>query len=81
MATQIIYEATALDYAVMRLDTLDTLDRAMRIYAALGFRRCAPYYANPLPGVVYWERALSKPAPALLAESEHRRNHSGGASL
>jgi GNAT superfamily N-acetyltransferase len=79
LATRIIHEATALDYAVMRLDTLDTLDPAMRLYSELGFRRCAPYYANPLPGVVYWERALSKPAPAILAGSEHQRNHSGGA--
>lgn len=44
LATQIIHEATALDYAVMRLDTLDTLDPAMRLYSELGFRRCAPYY-------------------------------------
>ena len=62
LARQIIHEATALDYAVMRLDTLDTLERAMQVYAALGFQRCAPYYANPLPGVVYWERTLSEPA-------------------
>ena len=67
LATQIIHEATALDYAVMRLDTLDTLERAMQLYETLGFQRCAPYYANPLPSVVYWERALSKPAPAILA--------------
>ena len=80
LARQIIHEAAALDYAVMRLDTLDTLERAMQLYQTLGFRRCAPYYANPLPGVVYWERALSKPAPAILAGSEHQRNHSGGAS-
>ena len=43
----------------MRLDTLDTLERAMQIYENLGFQRCAPYYANPLPGAAYWERALA----------------------
>jgi GNAT superfamily N-acetyltransferase len=59
LATRILHEATALGYTVMRLDTLDTLDPAMRLYRELGFRRCAPYYANPLSGVVYWERALS----------------------
>ena len=26
---------------------------AQRLYARLGFRECAPYYDNPLPGVVY----------------------------
>ena len=59
LAVQIVNEASALGYATMRLDTLEGLDSAMRIYESLGFRRCAPYYANPLPGVVYWERTLS----------------------
>jgi ribosomal protein S18 acetylase RimI-like enzyme len=54
-----VSDATALGYTVMRLDTLDTLDPAMRLYRELGFQRRAPYYANPLSGVVYWERALS----------------------
>lgn len=62
LAMQIVNEASALGYAVMRLDTLETLDRAMHLYTALGFQRRAPYYANPLPGVVYWERALPKPS-------------------
>ncbi len=74
LAQRIILEAIAVGYTVMRLDTLDTLERAMRIYENLGFQRCAPYYANPLPGVVYWQRALSKPTPVLLAESEQRRD-------
>lgn len=78
LAQRIIHEAITVGYTMMRLDTLDTLERAMQIYAALGFQRCAPYYANPLPGVVYWERTLSKPAPALLAESEQRRDRLGG---
>ncbi|MDQ5909865.1 MAG: hypothetical protein QG599_1960 [Pseudomonadota bacterium] len=61
LARQIIADATALGYTVMRLDTLDTLESAMRLYTALGFQRCAPYYSNPLPGVVYWERMLNPP--------------------
>ena len=60
LAMQIVNEATALGYAIMRLDTLDTLDSAMRMYAAMSFQRRMPYYANPLPGVVYWERALHR---------------------
>ena len=63
LALQAVNEASALGYAVMRLDTLDTLDRAMHLYTALGFERCAPYYENPLPGVVYWERVLLNPRP------------------
>ena len=60
LAMQIVNEATALGYAIMRLDTLDTLDSAMRMYAAMSFQRRTPYYANPLPGVVYWERVLQR---------------------
>ena len=60
LATQIVNEATALGYSLMRLDTLDTLDSAMRMYATMGFQRRMPYYANPLSGVVYWELALQR---------------------
>lgn len=67
LATRAVNAASALGDAVMRLDTLDTLDRAMHIYTAPGFQRRAPYYANPPPGVVYWERALSEPSSASAA--------------
>ena len=60
LAARIVNEATAAGYAAMRLDTLDSLVGAMRLYESLGFERRGPYYANPLPGVVYWERALSR---------------------
>ncbi|CDH45848.1 GNAT family N-acetyltransferase [Candidatus Contendibacter odensensis] len=59
LALQAVSEATALGYVVMRLDTLETLNSAMQIYTSMGFLRRAPYYVNPLSGVVYWERALS----------------------
>ena len=75
LAQRIIHEAITVGYTVMRLDTLDTLERAMRIYENLGFQRCAPYYANPLPGVVYWERALSHRSPASLTEASDPLPH------
>ena len=78
LAQRIIHAAITVGYTVMRLDTLDTLERTMQIYETLGFQRCASYYANPLLGVMYWERALSKPAPALLAVSEQRRDRPDG---
>ncbi len=58
LALEIIAIARELGYGTMRLDTLDTLSEAMQLYEALGFRRTAPYYDNPLPGVVYWELDL-----------------------
>lgn len=58
LAQQIIEIARQLGYSVMRLDTLDRLTKAMRLYESLGFKKTAPYYENPLQGVVYWELPL-----------------------
>ncbi len=59
LAQEIIGVATALGYSLMRLDTLDRLTEAMRLYETIGFQRSGPYYDNPLPGVVYWELDLA----------------------
>ena len=39
----LIGRARATDYKAMRLDTLSTLERAVRLYEALGFRYIEPY--------------------------------------
>ena len=72
LATRIVDEAAALGYATMRLDTLEGLEGAMRLYTSMGFQRRAPYYANPLPGVVYWERTLSN-SPSVSVSVERDR--------
>ncbi len=59
LAEAVIAIARERGYERMRLDTLDRLEAAMRLYESLGFRRTAPYYDNPLPGVVYWELPLA----------------------
>jgi GNAT superfamily N-acetyltransferase len=58
LARRVIERARAAGYARMRLDTLEKLQPALSLYTGLGFQKCAPYYENPLPGVVYMERAL-----------------------
>ncbi|MBN2587542.1 MAG: GNAT family N-acetyltransferase [Candidatus Fermentibacteraceae bacterium] len=58
LAERVIEAAAGLGYVTMVLDTLDRLEGAMALYASLGFRRTAPYYDNPLPGVVYWKLEL-----------------------
>lgn len=47
-------------YAGVVLDTLERLSAANRLYSRLGFNQCAPYYENPLPGVIYWYKTLSR---------------------
>jgi hypothetical protein len=53
-----VSEARTIGYAELKLDTLDWMSDARALYARLGFRECAPYYNNPIPGAVYMSRAL-----------------------
>lgn len=53
LALAIIDRARAAGHRRMVLDSLDRLGSALRLYDSLGFREIAPYYPNPLPGVVY----------------------------
>jgi hypothetical protein len=42
----------------MVLDTLSSVQRAIRLYGALGFVRRSAYYVSPLPGTVFMELSL-----------------------
>ncbi len=59
LAERIIEEARSLGYRAMRLDTLERLEGAVSLYRGMGFVRIPPYCRNPLPGVMFWEKALS----------------------
>ena len=59
LAVQLLAQARELGYASMVLDTLEGMSEARRLYASLGFRECAPYYDNPLAGVMYMELDLT----------------------
>ena len=54
----LLERARTLGYQTLKLDTLATMARARALYVALGFRECAPYYRNPLPGVTYMSLTL-----------------------
>lgn len=57
-----VSRATKAGYAVMYLDTLDTMTNAVSLYEKLGFERTEPYYLNPLPNVIYMKKTLKKDA-------------------
>lgn len=59
LAKAVIARGVALGYHTLKLDTLATMTEARALYGSLGFRACAPYYRNPLPGVAYMELALN----------------------
>jgi len=58
LVAAVLDEACAIGYGELKLDTLDWMTGARALYAKHGFRECAPYYVNPLPGAVYMSRAL-----------------------
>jgi len=54
----LVAQARTIGYAELKLDTLDWMTEARALYAKLGFRECAAYYVNPLPGAVYMSLPL-----------------------
>ncbi|HEY2864754.1 MAG TPA: GNAT family N-acetyltransferase [Casimicrobiaceae bacterium] len=58
LVAALVAEARGIGYAELKLDTLDWMNAARSLYEDAGFRACAPYYANPLPGVVYMSLRL-----------------------
>ena len=62
LAERLVLNAKTLGYDRMVLDTLVDMRPARALYGALGFRETAPYYDNPLPGVVYMELDLTRPS-------------------
>jgi len=56
LVEHLLEAADRLGYTSMRLDTLDRLQPAIRLYEQYGFKVINAYYDNPLPGVVYMER-------------------------
>jgi len=53
LATQLLDDARAIGYTLLKLDTLERMTHARTLYESLGFRECAPYYVNPLGSPVY----------------------------
>lgn len=58
LAEAIVSEARGIGYRRMRLDTVNSMVDAQKLYRRLGFREIEPYCFNPQPDVVYMELDL-----------------------
>jgi putative acetyltransferase len=58
LCVALIQEARNLGYEKMRLDTLDRMTSARRLYESLGFKEIEPYRFNPDPTAKYMELRL-----------------------
>jgi putative acetyltransferase len=58
LVDQLLQDAIQLGYTTMKLDTLERLQPAIKLYLRKGFVITTAYYTNPLPGVVYMEKLL-----------------------
>ena len=59
-AERIVDEARAMGYAVMRLDTLPSMQEAIALYRSMGFVEIYPYIDNPVEGALFMELALGE---------------------
>ena len=60
LANELIEDARLHGYRTMLLDTLASMVTARALYRDLGFVPVAPYYDNPLPGVMYMALQLAE---------------------
>ena len=58
LAERVIAEARASGYRTMRLDTLPSMQAAIRLYEGIGFTRRSAYYVTPLRDTVFMELQL-----------------------
>jgi len=59
LAEAVIKQAGKIGYAHMRLDTVPSMERARKLYVALGFSQISPYRHNPIEGAVFMELTLA----------------------
>lgn len=56
LTERVLRSARSAGYVRVVLDTLPTMAPAIRLYGELGFRPTRPYWNNPVPGALFFER-------------------------
>lgn len=59
LSEAVIQRAREIGYSRMRLDTLESMGPARKLYTSLGFYEIGPYCYNPIADAVYMELQLS----------------------
>ena len=58
LAEKILKFAIESNYSKILLDTLSSMESAQGLYRSLGFTETTPYYHNPHPDVIFFEKIL-----------------------
>lgn len=59
LLAQVIDTAQTLQYKRIQLDTLSTMESALKLYRRFGFYEIPPYRYNPIEGAIYMEKQLA----------------------
>ncbi len=60
LAERVVEDARSAGYDRMRLDTLPSMNSALRLYLDIGFRDIPPYRHNPVAGARFLELDLRR---------------------
>lgn len=60
LARALIEGAKEAGYSRMRLDTMPSMARAIKMYRRIGFKEIPPYRFNPVPGALFFELRLDE---------------------
>jgi ribosomal protein S18 acetylase RimI-like enzyme len=58
LVEEIINEAKRIGYKSMKLDTLKSMESAVKLYKSFGFKETEAYIYNPIEDVIYMELRL-----------------------
>lgn len=58
LVRRMLREARTLGYSTLKLDTLASMEAAIRLYGRMGFKQIPPYAGQPKTGVICFEREI-----------------------